>query len=103
MPHSATYKKLTGLDAWGKKTYATSVTLNYIRIERAKKNALTALGEQKNDSLVLFFDCVNSLPVGTSFSPGDVITFGTQDYTVREQVDEYTVYGTPHHYEVALV
>ena len=103
LPHTASLKKLTGIDSRGNATYATAVDLNYVRLEVARKNALTSLGEQRNDSMVLFFDVINSLPAGTEFAINDVVTFGGRDYTVREAVAEYTVYGTPHHYEVALV
>ena len=103
LPHTATYKQLTGVDGRGKKTYATGVAVAYVRFETAKKNAFTALGEQKNDRAVLFYDCVNSYPIGIEFAPGDVLVFDGQDYEVRESVPEWSVFGVPHHYEVALV
>lgn len=103
LPHTATLKKATGVDARGKPTYADDVTLNYIRFETARKNALTALGEQRNDLGVLFFDMQNSLPAGTTFAVNDQVIFEGRTFTVREVTPEYTVYGNPHHYEVALV
>lgn len=102
LTHTATLKKRASVDARGKATYATGVSLFYVRIEKAKKNALTALGEQKNDSLILFYDLVNSYPLAQTFTPMDVVTYNGQDYTVRECVEEFSDMGTAHHYEVAL-
>lgn len=103
LPHTASLKKVTGLDARGKPTYAEDVTLSYVRFETARKNALTALGEQRNDLGLLFFDVQNSHPAETVFSVNDQIEFGERTFTIREVTPEYTVYGKPHHYEVALV
>ena len=102
LPHSATLKKPGEPDARGKVTYTES-TLNYIRFETARKNALTSLGEQRNDLGVLFFDVQNSLPSGTTFAVNDQVIFEGRTFTVREVTPEYTVHGNPHHYEVALV
>jgi len=102
LPHTATLKKPGEPDARGKVTYTES-TLNYIRFETARKNALTALGEQRNDLGVLFFDMQNSLPADTTFDVNDQIVFGGRTFTIREVTPEYTVHGSPHHYEVALV
>jgi hypothetical protein len=103
LPHTATYKKFTGVSARGVPTFATAVTLNFVRFEVAKKNAFTSLGEQRNDSLIMFFDCFNSLPVGTVFNAQDVVTYEGQDYIVREDIPEPAIQSRPHHYEVALV
>ncbi len=102
LPHTVTLKKPGEPDARGKVTYTDS-TLNYVRFETARKNALTALGEQRNDLGVLFFDMQNSLPAGTVFAVNDQVIFEGRTFTVREVTPEYTVYGNPHHYEVALV
>ena len=102
LPHSVTLKKPGAPDARGKVTYTDS-TLNFVRFETARKNALTALGEQRNDLGVLFFDMQNSLPAGTTFAVNDQVIFEGRTFTVREVTPEYTVYGNPHHYEVALV
>lgn len=103
LPHTATLKKVTGIDARGKPTYADDVILNYVRFETARKNALTSLGEQRNDLGVLFFDVQNSHPAGATFDVNDQIAFGGRTFTIREVTPEYTVHGNPHHYEVALV
>ena len=102
LPHTVTLKKPGEPDARGKVTY-TETTLNYVRFETARKNALTALGEQRNDLGLLFFDVQNSHPAETVFSVNNQIVFGERTFTIREVTPEYTVYGKPHHYEIALV
>jgi len=51
----------------------------------------------------LFFDVQNSHPAGTTFDVNDQIIFEGRTFTIREVTPEYTVHGSPHHYEVALV
>lgn len=82
---------------------ATSISLTRVRVSRAKQTIVTSLGEAKNDKLVLTFDCVNSLPVGTTFGERDKIVYGGQDYIVREVTDPSGDIATPHHYRLALV
>lgn len=103
LKHTATLKHVTGTDSRGKKTYAADVALSYVRFEVAKKTALTSLGEQKNDLGILFFDEMNSLPVGTTFSKLDEIVINSQTFTIREVTPEYADDGAPHHQEIALV
>ena len=102
LPHTATLKRATGIDENLNKTYAATVTLNFVRFEPAKKTALTSLGEQRDDKMVLFFDCLNSLPFGQTFEQLDEIEFNGIKLSIREVNPEYTVYGTPHHYEIYL-
>ena len=90
------------MDARGKKTFETAQTLVYIRCEVAKQNAFTALGDYRNDKLVLFYDCNNSLPADIVFTAEDVVTFNNVDYTVRDVTHEYDDVEL-HHYEVYLV
>lgn len=61
--HSATYAHYTGTDRSGEKTYGAEQTLQFVRFEVSKQNALTALGDQKNDRYTMYYDCENSLPV----------------------------------------
>ena len=76
LPHTATLKKPDWLDAReGKRT--PTIQLNYIRFETARKNALTSLGEQRNDLGVLFFDMQNSLPDREPRSPLTIKLFLT--------------------------
>ena len=98
---SATLKHPTGVDAYGKKTFATTA-LSRVYVEAPKKNALTALGEDKSDTLVLYFDCRRSTPAGILFPKGDVIEYKGQDYTIRESVLLPNP-DIPHHWEVRLI
>jgi len=83
--------------------YGTAVTLTHVRLEPVKQNAMTSLGDMKNDRFLLFFDCKNSLPVGRTFSMKDRITFGGQALSVRKVTPCYGDDSTVHHYEVNCV
>lgn len=92
----------TGESEQGGASYGNKVVLTDVRVNKAKQMLMTALGEAKNDKLVLFYDCVLSLPTGTTFKADDKIVYGTVNYRVREVIearDESTV----HHYKLALV
>jgi len=102
LPHTATLYKRTGVDQYGKPTYASGVILQYVRFEPTKQTALTALGEQKNDRMVMFFDCVNSLPTTATFDQLDRVVFGAYDLVVRTRDDLFGDDAAAHHYEVSL-
>jgi Minor capsid protein len=84
-------------------SYGTSVSLSYVRLEPVKHNAMTSLGEMKDDKFLLFFDCKNSLPVGRTFAKKDKITFGALILSVRIVTPCYGDDATVHHYEVNCV
>lgn len=90
------------MDTHNKETFAAGVTLQFVRFEPTKQTAITSLGEGKDDKMMMFFDCKNSLPVGTTFSQLDKIVFG--DFTLRVRLNDF-LYGDDaavHHYEVSL-
>lgn len=87
--------KSTGVDEHGEPLFGVSVL--YVRCEPVKQTALRALGEMKDDKLILFYDCVNSLPASIVFKPFDKIVFNSQDYIIRT-VGNYA----PHHVELFL-
>ena len=101
--HSAEYYPCTGDDSYGNATYGTRSDLTRIRIGRAKAVLMTALGEAKNDKLILNYDCVNSLPAGVVFKHSDKIVYGGVTYYVREASDPSGDSSAIHHYRVALV
>jgi hypothetical protein len=80
--------------------YGTSVALSRVRFEPIKQNAMTSLGDMRNDKFLLFFDCRNSLPLGRTFAIKDKITFGSQVLSVRAVTPCYGDASTVHHYEV---
>lgn len=100
--HKVVLKKLTGQDARGKPTYAEGIDISYVRCESVQRNSITGYGEAKDDTLLLFFDCVNSAPTNCLFDPLDAVVYNGKTYIVRESVPEFGVYGTPHHFEVFL-
>ena len=86
------------------KVYGTTVSLSCIAMFPAKQNAMTSLGEMKNDLYLMVFDVANSLPAGTSFKVKDKIVYGSQNLEVRKatpQPDLTT--GQTHHWELNLV
>lgn len=102
--HGAALYTWTGEDTFGNPTWSSTATnLTRVRVSRAKQTILTALGEAKSDRLILNFDCVNSLPVGTTFKERDKIVYGGSTYFVREISDPSGDVSTPHHYRLALV
>ena len=95
--HTVSYEATTGNDADGNGTYATAVSLFFVRCEPVKSWVNVSNGEMKDDKLTLFYDCVNSEPAGLAIAKGDRITFNGAAYVVREVKD-----FSPHHLEVAL-
>lgn len=85
------------------KTYGTVATLSFVRFEPVKQNAMTSLGDMKNDRFVMFFDCQNSLPAGTVPAINDKITFGAIILSVRKVTPCYGNTPAVHHYEVSCV
>jgi hypothetical protein len=102
LPHSAKYKPYTGT-VGSVKQYGTEVDLEHVRLEPVKQNAMTSLGDMKNDRVAVFYDCVNSRPAGLVFKTGDVITFDSVAYTVRKASPVYGMGQAVHHWEVACV
>lgn len=91
-------------DSFGNPTYgATPTNLTRVRVSRAKQTLVSSLGEAKSDKLTLIYDCVNSLPVGTTFAERDKIVYGGQTFFIREVYDPSGDASTPHHYRCALV
>lgn len=94
--HSAT-KYTTTKDRYGKETISASAPITFIRCEPVSEWKQANIGEMKDDKLLMFYDCVNSLPAGLSFAKGDKVEFNGQDYTVRSFKD-----FSPHHLEINL-
>lgn len=83
-------------------TYGAAVTLEHVRIEPFKQNIITALGEAKNDKMILFIDCHMTTPKGTIPHKKDRVTFGDLVLIVREPGPVYGSGPNVHHYEAAL-
>ena len=100
--HSASLYPYTGT-VNSVKTYGASVAMKFVRFEPVKQNAMTSLGEMKNDTFVMVFDCRNSTPVGTTFKTNDKIVFGTSTLAVRKVASGVDDTSSAHHLEVSLV
>jgi len=101
---AATLYPFVSTSAGNVKTYGTAVSLSSIAMFPAKQNAMTSLGEMKNDLYFMVFDSANSLPAGTTFKMKDKIVFGSVNLEVRKatpQPDLTT--GLTHHWELNLV
>ena len=102
LPHTATYRKRTGVDRYQNPEYAPAVTLRYVRVELVHSNANQAPGEMDADKAVLFYDTTTSLPVNITFEKGDSVTFGGAEFTVREAEKMYGDFARVHHWELRL-
>jgi hypothetical protein len=84
-------------------SYGAQEDLYFVRVEPVRHNALSSIGDAKNDRFLVYIDAKNSQPEG--FIPGikDRVTFQGQTMTVRT-ISEFTGSGGEiHHYEVRLV
>lgn len=101
--HSAV--KRTGeksVDRDGIESWPGSIDLTRIRVEPTNKLALDKDNRQVQLALLVFYDCQNSLPAGTSFTVGDAISYSGTEYTVVtvEPIFDATKL---HHWELGLI
>lgn len=101
LPHTGKYAPYNGTVS-SVKTYGTEVDLLYVRFEPVKQNAMTSLGEMKNDSFIMFYDPVNSSPSIVPKINDKITAFGVAR-VVRKVTTLFTQSSTVHHYEVNLV
>jgi hypothetical protein len=101
---AATLYPFVSTSAGNVKTYGTTVSLTNIAMFPAKQNAMTSLGEMKNDLYLMFFDSATSLPVGTTFKIKDKIVYGSINLEIRKAtpLPDLTTGGV-HHWEINLV
>lgn len=102
LPHNATLEPYLGT-VNSLPNYGPAVTLLHVRFEPVKQNAMTSLGDMKNDRFLLIFDCLNSLPAGTVFAIKDRITFNGATLSARKVTPCYGDSAAVHHYEVNCV
>lgn len=101
---TASLYHVTGTDRYNKPTYGTAVNLTRIYCEPTHTTIRNANGELQTDVLILFYDCVNSLPASTSFVKNDKIVYKGIDYIVRtNEIIPNPLTGESHHYEVRLI
>lgn len=102
LPHKASYAAYAGT-VNSVKTYSTAVDLSFVRFESVKQNAMTSLGDMKNDRYLLIIDCINSRPLGVFPKALDKVAFDGATLTVRKVTACYGDGAAVHHYEVNLV
>ncbi|MPW26257.1 hypothetical protein GC105_10705 [Alkalibaculum sp. M08DMB] len=100
--HDASHKYDGTKDTWGNITYPNTRDLKRVRIEPTSKRVLSKDNTEVQLNSLMFYDCVNSKPVGVTFEIGDAIVFGGATYIV---VSPDPLYDNSkiHHYEIGLV
>lgn len=78
------YQQTGAFDENDNPIYGSAIALKKIYVEMPKRNALTSLGDQANDTLIVFYDCHKSQPANIVFKKGDKITYGGNDFKIRE-------------------
>lgn len=100
--HSGVYTKVTAKDKWGAETGTPTITdLSDIRIEPSSAIKLSKDNKEIQLKSLLFYDCVNSLPIGVSFELENTITFLGTDYIIVS-IDPIFALSGIHHYEIGL-
>lgn len=101
LPHTAILEPFDKIEG-SVPTYLAAVTLTFVRCEPVRHNAMTNLGEARNDKLTLFYDPKTSRPAGLVPTKKSKVTIDGVAYQVREVVPCYGSGPSVHHYEVAL-
>lgn len=103
LQHSATLYQYTGT-VNGADQFGTAVSLGHIYVEPAKQNAMTSLGDSKNDTFRIWFDRVNSTPTGQTFKVKDKIVYDGLTCRIRKaQPIKPATSNVLHHWELNLV
>ena len=98
--HTVTVRRNLGIDEDRNIIWSAPETVEHVRCEPVKAEALAGNGVQSDDKLTLFVDCTHS-----TFIPekGMQIEFLGTVYTVREATPYFADTADVHHYEAALV
>jgi len=101
---TASLYHVVSVDRYNKPTYGTGIDLSRIYCEPTNTTVRNSEGELQTDVLILFFDCVNSLPAGTVFQKNDKLVKDGTTYKVRTvEVLTNPMTNKVHHYEVRLL
>ena len=103
--HSCTVKEVSGLNRDGGAEYGENILLEHVRIVPAYSVRRGAVGEEKDDKLLLFIDCSASTPKGFTPQADAAVFWQGQQYTVRAVTPCYTAGSGSlvHHWELSLV
>jgi len=102
--HTATLYPFVSQPPGGAAVYGAAVNLERIYIEPVDQNAMTSLGEMKNDTLKIFVDTRNSIPAAQTFKPKDkIVAFGLTG-SIRKAVPVRSALSPDiHHWELNIV
>lgn len=98
--HSGTIA-VTSTDDWGAETTTAPTELKFIRIEPYNKILKTKNNEEVQTNALMFYDAVNSLPKGQSFTENTIININGREYRIVT-IDELYDNRKLHHYEITL-
>lgn len=82
LKNSVTLFKRSGVDTYGKVTYATGIDIDYVYIENIKGANNSNYGELQDCNLLLIYDVNNSTPAVT-FDELDKVEYDNKDFIVR--------------------
>lgn len=100
---SATLYPSSTPDEYGNPTYGAAIPLASIYVERTIAVSVGSLGETADGALTLYFDCVNSTPVGQVFKNLDKIVYKGVSYLCRNAVPlPNPMTDEDHHWEIQL-
>lgn len=99
--HKAVLHKVESEDRFGKTALDDGIQLDRVRFEPTDRIVRDSNKSEIKLSAILFYDCKNSKPRGTTFAVDDIITFNQKQYKV--QVCDLLEDKKPHHYELGLV
>lgn len=100
LPHEAALIRQTA-DPWGGIVSETETALGYVRFEPLTEKDVNLLQGLERVSGKLFWDCTNSTPAGTVFSPGDKVRFNGVEYNIEKTASYYDDRRL-HHLEIYL-
>lgn len=103
LSHSAVLYPYTGTTN-GADQFGAAVNLTHIYVESVKQNAMTSLGDMKNDTFRVWFDRVNSEPAGQTFKTKDKIIYSGITCRIRKaQPIKPATSDLLHHWEINLI
>ncbi|ASB95825.1 Minor capsid protein [Streptococcus equi subsp. equi] len=98
---TVTYLAVGNKDSWGAET-VVSTELSQVLVQPRSSIQRGQQNESNSYELLLFFDCVNSLPVDHQFKVDDKISYLGKEYRIASVEVLKAFDQSPHHYEVML-
>lgn len=100
LQHTAVLLDPVSEDTWQNTEYRET-TIDRIAVEPSGKWVTDNQNRRVQLTAVLFFDCVNSVPRGVAFTPGQKLRWNGSEYTIIT-TEQMLVGKRPHHWEVGI-